>query len=132
MRVRDDDIIRAGQGARWEPASEREAERIVQACAKVFEVPMDLIRSADRREDPALARQVAVYLMRTRLRLSYPAIARVMGWRDHVTALYNVKRVQTYIDGRPSRQGETFGTSWQAHVKRRLRAVEALLGGGDR
>ena len=118
---------RAKQGARWEPARERQAQRVIEACAEVFDVPTELLRSTDRREDPTLARQLAAYLMRTRLRLSYPAIARVMGWRDHGTALYNVKRAKTYLEGGPSRQADAFGAHWQGHVQRRLNAVEARL-----
>ncbi len=42
----------------------------------------------------AHARQVAMYLCRELLGISYPALGRTFGGKDHSTVLYSVKKIQ--------------------------------------
>jgi len=47
-----------------------------------------------------LARQIAMYLIRQLTDLSYPAIAREFGGRDHTTVMHAVDKVQQLMKER--------------------------------
>ena len=47
-----------------------------------------------RQQHIAMARQVAMYLCRTMLGVSYPALGREFGGKDHSTVLYSVRKIE--------------------------------------
>ncbi|MDO5483654.1 MAG: helix-turn-helix domain-containing protein [Desulfovibrionaceae bacterium] len=55
--------------------------------------PEDIL-SGKRRPDMVLARQVAMYLCRQRLGLSYPELGRAFGGRDHSTVIHAIKKIK--------------------------------------
>lgn len=66
-------------------------ERVLRLTAAEFGLTaVDLRRQGGPRRMQA-ARQLAAYVMRERLRMSFPSIGRVMN-RDHTTVMYNVRR----------------------------------------
>ena len=69
-------------------------EQILDAvCAEFKQRPEDIL-SASRRHDLVFARQVAMYLCRKHLGLSFPELGRAFGGRDHSTALYSCRKVE--------------------------------------
>ncbi len=50
-----------------------------------------------RKPEYVLARQIAMYLCRRKLGLSYPELGRLFGDRDHTTVMYAVKKVETQV-----------------------------------
>jgi chromosomal replication initiator protein len=67
--------------------------RIIAACAEAFGVlPADL-RGTRRTKQLALARQVAMYLMRTTTNLSLKEIGFLFGGKDHTTVIHAVNKV---------------------------------------
>ena len=46
------------------------------------------------------ARQIAMYVFRELTDLSYPAIAREFGGRDHTTVIHNVEKIQSLMKER--------------------------------
>lgn len=69
-------------------------EDVIQAAASHFEVTPKEILDAGRRKPVVMARQVAMYLCRTLIRASYPALGGIFGGRDHSTVLYAVKKIE--------------------------------------
>ena len=49
-------------------------------------------------KDIVVPRQIAMYLMRKDLGLSYPKIAASMGGRDHSTAMHSVNKIEKLIE----------------------------------
>lgn len=69
-------------------------EQILDAvCAELKLSPEDIL-SASRRHDLVFARQVAMFLCRKHLGLSFPELGRAFGGRDHSTALYSCRKVE--------------------------------------
>jgi chromosomal replication initiator protein len=69
-------------------------EHILDAvCAKFNLKPEDIL-SSGRRHDLVFARQVAMYLCRKHLGLSFPELGRAFGGRDHSTVLYSCRKVE--------------------------------------
>ncbi|MCT4535053.1 DnaA/Hda family protein [Halodesulfovibrio sp.] len=58
--------------------------------------PKDLL-SEKRHQKIVLARQVAMYLTRTLLGSSYPALGRMFGGKDHSTVIYAVNKIKKFI-----------------------------------
>ncbi len=73
-------------------------ERIVAVCAEHFGLtPADIIGQS-RRKELVFARQAAMTLCRGLLGMSYPALGRAFGGKDHSTVLYSIRKFQKIQD----------------------------------
>lgn len=76
-----------------EPLKNINPNVIIKAVAEVFEIsPTELI-SHSRKKEVVEPRQIAMFLLREMLDLSYPNIGDRMGKRDHTTAIYAYEKV---------------------------------------
>ena len=50
-----------------------------------------------RDKDIVVPRQVAMYMLRSELHLSFPKIARELGRKDHTTAIHSVEKIEKAI-----------------------------------
>ena len=66
---------------------------ILDETSDMFGFPVDEIIGASRRRPLVTARQVAMYVFREATDLSYPAIAREFGGRDHTTVIHAVDKI---------------------------------------
>jgi chromosomal replication initiator protein len=69
-------------------------EQITDAVCRHFQVTREALLSAGRRHELVFARQVAMYLCRRHLGLSFPELGRAFGGRDHSTALYSFRKIE--------------------------------------
>ena len=58
--------------------------------------PEDIL-GGKRRPNLVLARQVAMYLCRQKLGLSYPELGRAFGGRDHSTVIHAIKKIKKLL-----------------------------------
>lgn len=70
------------------------AKQIIERTAKHFQINLDEMLSAKRDKDIVVPRQVAMYLLRSELHLSFPKIARELGRKDHTTAIHSVEKIE--------------------------------------
>lgn len=70
------------------------AKQIVERTAKHYHIAMDDILGPKRDKDIVVPRQVAMYILRSELHLSFPKIARELGRKDHTTAIHSVEKIQ--------------------------------------
>lgn len=96
MRGLDPDIhiattLLGGQKSRPKHVS---AKQIIERTAKYFSVPMEEIMGPKRDKDIVVPRQIAMYMLRNELHLSFPKIARELGRKDHTTAIHSVDKIQ--------------------------------------
>ena len=70
------------------------AKQIVERTAKQFQIGLDEILSSKRDKDIVVPRQVAMYLLRSELHLSFPKIAHELGRKDHTTAIHSVEKIE--------------------------------------
>ena len=66
---------------------------ILDATSKMFGIPVEEIIGKKRQRPLVAARQVAMYVIRDLTDLSYPAIAREFGGRDHTTVIHAVEKI---------------------------------------
>jgi chromosomal replication initiator protein len=74
---------------------------ILDAVALVMHVPVDAITSKRREKQIAYARHLAMYLLRDLAHQSYAQIGRLLGGRDHTTALHGCRRIAKLLDDDP-------------------------------
>lgn len=67
--------------------------RILEETSDMFGFPIEEIIGPSRRRPLVTARQVAMYVFREATDLSYPAIAREFGGRDHTTVIHAVDKI---------------------------------------
>ncbi len=69
------------------------AKQIIERTARHFQIPYDDIVGPKRDKDIVVPRQVAMYILRNELNLSFPKIARELGRKDHTTAIHSVGKI---------------------------------------
>ena len=70
---------------------------IIEKTAKYFDLKPSDICSPARDRYIAFPRQVAMYLLRTELKLSFPQIAHELGRKDHTTAMSSIRKIEREI-----------------------------------
>lgn len=70
------------------------AHQVVERISKHFQVPMEDLLGPKRDKDIVVPRQVAMYMLRNELHLSFPKIARELGRKDHTTAIHSVEKIE--------------------------------------
>lgn len=70
------------------------AKQIIERCAKHFQVSIEDIVGPKRDKDIVVPRQIAMYMLRSELHLSFPKIARELGRKDHTTAIHSVEKIE--------------------------------------
>lgn len=71
------------------------AKQIIERTARHFQIPLEDILGPKRDKDIVVPRQIAMYMLRSELHLSFPKIARELGRKDHTTAIHSVEKIET-------------------------------------
>lgn len=71
---------------------------IIEQTADYYGIMSSDILGARRDRDIVVPRQIAMFLMRTELDLSYPKIASHVGGRDHSTAVHSITKIEKAIE----------------------------------
>lgn len=73
------------------------AKHIVDKTAKHFQIDISDILSPKRDKHIVVPRQIAMYLLRSELHMSFPRIAHELGRKDHTTAIHSVEKTEKAI-----------------------------------
>lgn len=68
-------------------------DTIIKTVADHFQIPVSELTSKSRKQEVIEPRQIAIYLLREVLDLSYPCIGDKLGKRDHTTAIYAYNKI---------------------------------------
>lgn len=75
-------------------------DTILDATSKLFGFSVEDIRGKSRQRPLVAARQTSMYVFRQLTEMSYPAIAREFGGRDHTTVIHAVDKVEALMKER--------------------------------
>ncbi len=78
----------------------RTDDELLNEIAVILGYSVDSLRGKSRQRPLVTARQVAMYVFRELTDLSYPAIARLFGGRDHTTVIHAVDKIQRLMKER--------------------------------
>lgn len=70
------------------------AKQIIERTARHFQIPLEDILGPKRDKDIVVPRQIAMYILRSELHLSFPKIAHELGRKDHTTAIHSVEKIE--------------------------------------
>jgi chromosomal replication initiator protein len=73
------------------------ARQIVEKTARHFQIDTKDICSPKRDKYIVTPRQIAMYLLRSELHMSFPRIATELGRKDHTTAIHSVEKIEKAI-----------------------------------
>ena len=71
---------------------------ILKIVSDFYDVPVDNLIKKNRRKEIVKPRQIAMYLMRTEIKSSFPSIGSWIGGRDHTTAMHAYKKISSEIE----------------------------------
>ena len=69
-------------------------DKILDIIADYFNIKTEEITNKSRKKKVVKPRQIAFYLLRSEVDMSYPEIGSFMGGRDHSTAIYAYKKIK--------------------------------------
>ncbi len=72
-------------------------KQIIDKTARHFQIDSKEICGSKRDKHIVVPRQVAMYLLRSELHLSFPRIANELGRKDHTTAIHSVEKIEKSI-----------------------------------
>ena len=75
-------------------------ELILEKTSEKFGFSIDELQGQSRRRPLVTARQISMYVFRELTELSYPAIAREFGGRDHTTVIHAVDKIRSQMKER--------------------------------
>ena len=70
------------------------ARQIIERTAKHFHISIEEILGPKRDKDIVVPRQIAMYMLRSELHLSFPKIAHELGRKDHTTAIHSIEKIE--------------------------------------
>jgi chromosomal replication initiator protein len=73
------------------------SKKIIDQTAKHFSLKLEEICGVKRDKHIVTPRQIAMYLLRSELHLSFPKIAGELGRKDHTTAIHSVEKIEKAI-----------------------------------
>ena len=77
------------------------AKQILEQTARYYSIDFEDIVSAKRDKEIVVPRQIAMHLIRSELKLSFPKIARECGRKDHTTAIHAVDKISKELSISP-------------------------------
>ncbi|MEI7838658.1 MAG: chromosomal replication initiator protein DnaA [bacterium] len=83
-----------GNKSRPKHASPRQ---VIEKTARYFQISVEDIIGSKRDKDIVVPRQIAMYILRSELHLSFPKIARELGKKDHTTAIHSIEKIEKEI-----------------------------------
>lgn len=72
--------------------------QIIERTAKHFHISIEEILGPKRDKDIVVPRQIAMYMLRSELHLSFPKIAHELGRKDHTTAIHSIEKIEKEIN----------------------------------
>lgn len=74
------------------------SKQVIERISKHFQIPIEDLLGPKRDKDVVIPRQVAMYMLRNELHLSFPKIARELGRKDHTTAIHSVEKIEQELN----------------------------------
>jgi len=73
------------------------SKQIIDRTAKHFQLDISEICGSKRDKYIVVPRQIAMYLLRSELHISFPKIAKELGRKDHTTAIHSIEKIEKAI-----------------------------------
>lgn len=85
-------------GSRQTRPKHLSAKQVIERTARHFQISLEDILGPKRDKDIVVPRQVAMYMLRSELHLSFPKIAHELGRKDHTTAIHSIEKIEKEVN----------------------------------
>jgi chromosomal replication initiator protein len=92
-------------------------DRIIRVLSKHYPYDLSTLRAKNRSKDVALARHIAMYLMKKLTDKSFREIGQFLGGRNHATVIHALTKIEEHIKA---------DAQFQAHVQQIESAITPL------
>ena len=75
------------------PSKSLSPKQIIERTAAFYDIKVTDLTGVKRDKDIVMPRQIAMYIMRRELGMSFPQIAHSLGGRDHTTVMHGVRKI---------------------------------------
>lgn len=82
----------------YSPLRKITPKKIIKIVAEFYDLKEKDLLSSSRKKEIVRPRQIAMYILRTKLQNSYPFIANELGGKDHTTAIYACEKIKKEIE----------------------------------
>jgi chromosomal replication initiator protein len=72
-------------------------KKIIEAVASFYDLKISSLMEKSRKKEFVHPRQIAMYLLRNELKLSYPSIGEKFGNRDHTTSIHSCEKIKNEL-----------------------------------
>lgn len=69
-------------------------KQVVIAVSEYYNIKVEELAGSSRKKELVVPRQIAMYIMREELSISYPTIGQELGGRDHTTAMHAYNKIK--------------------------------------
>jgi chromosomal replication initiator protein len=76
------------------------ADDVIKTVCTFYDTKTTLLKGAKRDASLVKARQVAMFLLKTELGLTYAEIGNLLGGRDHTTIMHGVEKIERLVDNK--------------------------------
>ncbi len=83
-----------------------EAKMIINATCDRYQISLEDICSSKRKKEISFARQIAMYLCRKQLGISFPQIGSLFGNKNHTTVMYSIQKIEHQLKKEPELKKE--------------------------
>ncbi len=73
-------------------------KQLISVVSQFYDIEIEYILGSSRKKELVMPRQIIMYLMRTEIQSSYPAIGQELGGRDHTTAMHAFDKIKQEIE----------------------------------
>lgn len=70
------------------------SKQVIDKTARYFQLATSELCSAKRSKHIVVPRQIAMYLLRSELHMSFPKISQELGRKDHTTAIHSIEKIE--------------------------------------
>ena len=79
---------------------------VVDKVARYFDIDQASVYEKTRRKEIVKPRQIIMYLLREDFQVSYPAIGKKLGGRDHTTVIHSCEKIKAELKNNPDLEEE--------------------------
>ncbi len=92
------------------------ADDIIKVVCDFYRIKLTQLKGPKRDASLVRARQITMYLLKSKLGLTYAEIGNLLGGRDHTTIMHGVEKIDLLVDNKGPIVGDIMGISRQLNV----------------
>ena len=108
-KIDNDLLIKMSRGKQKESLQHLHSDDVIKKVCVFYNIKPTQIRGPKREAFLVIARQIAMYLLKNKLKLTYVEIGNALGGRDHTTVMYGVDKIEKLLSSKTELSSEILG-----------------------